>query len=58
MTLLENKVSEWNREFIEGYQREEHRRTFENPELDQTESGFHEIVSERDSYCSLRFLRK
>lgn len=58
MTLLESKVSESIKEFTENYQREKHRRTFENPELVQTESNFYEIVLERDPYCPLRFLRK
>jgi hypothetical protein len=58
MTLLEIKVSEWIKEFTEDYQREKHRRTFENPELVETESGFHTAVLEQDPYCTLRFLRK
>jgi hypothetical protein len=58
MTLLENEVSKSIKEFTEDYQREKHRRTFENPELVQTESDFHTTVSEQDSYCTLRFLRK
>jgi hypothetical protein len=58
MTLLETNVSESIKEFTENYQREKHRRTFENPELVQTESDFHKIVLERDPYGALRFLRK
>ena len=58
MTLLENEVSKSIKEFTEDYQREKHRRTFENPELVQTESDFHTAVLEQDSYCTLRFLRK
>ena len=58
MTLLETNVSESIKEFTENYQREKHRRTFENPELVQTESDFDKIVLERDPYGTLRFLRK
>ena len=54
MTLLETKVPE----SIEDYQREKHRRIFENPELVQIESDFHKIVLEWDPYSELRFLRK
>jgi len=58
MTLSETEVYESIKEFTENYQREKHRRTFENPELVQTESDFYEIGLERDPYCPLRFLRK
>jgi len=58
MTLLETKVSKPTKEFTENYQTEKHRRVSEDPELIQTESGFHEISVDCDPYCEFRFLRK